>query len=349
MSRSGMFRSLLGRVWKGIGIDLAMDLGTANTLIYLKGKGIVLNEPSVIAIDLRTKRTLSIGKDAQEFLGRAPEWIWTGRPLKDGVIADFDCAMAMIKGFLARIFKPRVWLNPRIVIGVPSGITQVEKRAVKDAAYEAGAGTIHLVEEPMAAAIGTGLDVERPKGNLIVDIGGGTTEVAVISLCATAYCESIRVAGDEMDEALARYLQKTMHLEISTDMAESIKLRIGCAIPDADIGPMEVTGKYLGRGGPRTVELTSRHMSEALTEPVDAILDAVRRALQSSPPTLLSDIKERGIVLTGGGSLLAGLDTLITKMTGIRAYVADAPLTSVVRGCGVAIEDPVRWKRIFIA
>ena len=349
MSRSGRFRNLLGRVWKGIGIDLAMDLGTANTLIYLRGKGIVLDEPSVIAVDSRTKETIAIGKKAQEYLGRTPPWIWTGRPLKDGVIADFDSAMAMIKGFLGKVFKPHFWINPRIVIGVPSGITQVEKRAVREAAYEAGARTIHLMEEPMAAAMGTGLDVERPKGNLIVDIGGGTTEVAVISLCATTYCESIRVAGDEMDEAVARYVQKTMHLEISPDMAETVKLSIGCAIPDPDVGSFEVTGKHIGKGGPRTVVLTSKDMSEALTEPVDAILDAIGRALQNSPPALLSDIKGRGIVLTGGGSLLKGLDQLITKMTGIRAYLADDSLKSVVKGCGMAIEDPVRWKRIFIA
>lgn len=349
MSRSGKFRSVLGRMWKGIGIDLAMDLGTANTLVYLKGKGIVLDEPSVIAIDTRSNRTVAIGKQAQEYLGRSPAWIWAGRPLKNGVIADFDWAMAMIKGFLASVFRPRFWVNPRIVIGIPSGITQVEKRAVKDAAYEAGARTIYLIEEPMAAAMGTGLDVERPKGNLIVDIGGGTTEVAVISLCATTYCESIGVAGDEMDEAIVRYVQKNLHLEISPTTAEAVKIRIGCAIPSAADGSVQVTGKHLGRGGPRTVELTPAQISEALTEPVDAILDAIRRALENSPPALLADIKERGLVLTGGGSQLIGLDRLISTMIGIRAYLADAPLTSVVKGCGMAIEDPTRWKRIFVA
>ncbi len=342
-------RRVLGTVSGRLRIDLAMDLGTANTLIYLRDKGIVVNEPSAVAIDSRSNRIVAVGTDAWEYLGRTPPWIKAVRPLKDGVIADFDSAMAMIRGFLVRVFRPRAWASPRIVIGIPSGITQVEKRAVKDSAYQAGAREIFLVEEPMAAAIGAGLDVERPTGNAVVDIGGGTTEVAVISLCSTAYCESVRVAGDEMDEAIVRFLYRTMRIEITPAMAEAIKLRIGCAIPTGPERRMEVTGKEVGRGGPRTVEISSLQLSEALTEPVDAILDAIRRALENTPPALLSDIKDRGIILAGGGALLPGLDVLVEQMTGIRALVAEDPLTSVVHGCGTAIEDLRRWRRIFVA
>jgi len=330
------------------GIDLAMDLGTANTLIYLKEKGIVVNEPSVVAIDTRNKKTVAVRREAREFLGRAAKHILAARPLKDGVIADFDAAMAMIRGFLARVFKPRFWLHPRIVIGVPSGITKVEKRAIKDSAYEAGAREIFLLEEPMAAAMGVGLDVERPLGNMVVDIGGGTTEVAVISLYGTVYCESIRVAGDEMDEAIALYLQRQMHLEISLARAEEIKIRIGCAVPEGEDRKMDVTGRQLGDGGPRTVELTSFQMSEALEKPVDEILDTVRRALEKIPPALLADIQERGIILTGGGALLSGLAPLIARMTGMKVSLAEDPLASVVRGCGMAVEDPARWHRVLI-
>ncbi|HMK34315.1 MAG TPA: rod shape-determining protein [Desulfomonilaceae bacterium] len=346
----GKIREFFRSAGKNFTIELAMDLGTANTLIYLKGKGIIVNEPSVIAIDITTNQTIALGRQARDFLGRTPPHIRAERPLKDGVIADFDAAMAMIKGFLGMVFKPRFWLNPLLVIGVPSGITQVEKRAVKDSAYEAGARHIHLIEEPMAAAVGAGLDVERPLGNMVVDIGGGTTEVAIISLCATSYCESIRVAGDEMDEAILRYLQRNMHLEITLAQAEEIKIRIGCASAEEspDLGMM-VTGKELGRGGPRTVELTSAHISEALEEPVDAILDTIRRALENAPPALLSDVKERGLVLTGGGALLSGLDRLIYRMTGVPAFIADDPLATVVTGCGMAIENPERWRRIFIS
>lgn len=326
-----------------------MDLGTANTLIYLKGRGIVVNEPSVIAIDVTSNQTIALGRQARDFLGRTPPHIKAERPLKDGVIADFDAAMAMIKGFLGMAFTPKFWVNPLLVIGVPSAITPVEKRAVRDSAYQAGARHIYLIEEPMAAAMGAGLDVERPLGNMVVDIGGGTTEVAIISLCATSYCESIPVAGDEMDEAILRYLQRSMHLEVTASQAEEIKMRIGCASsedgPDAS---MTVTGKELGRGGPRTLELHSSQISEALEEPVDAILDTIRKALENAPPALLADIKERGLVLTGGGALLSGLDRLIHRMTGIPTEVADDPLASVVTGCGMAIENPDRWRQIFI-
>ncbi len=330
-------------------IELAMDLGTANTLIHLRGRGIVLNEPSVVAIDRTTNRPVAIGEDAAEYMGRTPEWITAGRPLKDGVIADFDAAMAMIREFLKKVFKPRFWNNPTLVVGVPSGITQVEKRAVKDAAYEAGARRIFLVEEPMAAALGAGLDVEKPCGNMVVDIGGGTTEVAVISLCATVYCESIRVAGDEMDEAIVRYLARTLRLEITPSLAEKVKIAVGCAGRSDRDETVEITGKEIGSGGPRRAAITSAQVSEALEEPVDAILDAVRRTLESAPSSMLADIQDRGMILTGGGALLPGLDHLLETMTGIPAHVVEDPLTSVVKGCGMALEEPKRWKRIFIA
>jgi rod shape-determining protein MreB and related proteins len=340
--------SLLRHPAKAFRIDLAMDLGTANTLIYIKGEGIVVNEPSLVAIDTRTGHTVAVGRAAREFLGRAPAHIRAERPLKDGVIADLDAAMAMIRGLLAKAFKPRFSLNPRIVVGIPSGITQVEKRAVRDSAYQAGGRHIMLVEEPMAAAIGAGLDVERPKGNMVVDIGGGTTEVAVISLCATTYCESVRVAGNAMDQAIVRHLQRHLHLEISPGLAEQIKIRIGCVRPLPEDPTMVVTGKEVARGGPRTIELRSSVVCEALEEPVDAILDTIRRALELVPAALTEDIKNRGLVLTGGGALLEGLDGLIEHMIGIRAARSDDPLTSVVRGCGTIIEDPKRWERIFV-
>lgn len=347
----GLFDTLKGIVaWlaRGSSRDMAMDLGTANTLVYVKGQGIVVNEPSVVAIDTRTDQVVAIGWEARDYLGRTAPHVEALRPLKNGVIADFDAAMAMIRGFLAKAFKSRLRARHRVVIGVPSGITQVERRAVRDAAYEVGARFIHLVEEPMAAAMGAGLDVEKPRGNMVVDIGGGTTEVAIISLSTTAYCESIRVAGDEMDDAILRYVQRTMHLGITPAIAEEIKIRIGCAVVTEEDRSMQVTGKDLGSGGPRTVELTSSQIAEALEEPVDAILDAIREALENASPALLSDIKDRGVVLTGGGAMLSGLDVLIHKMTGMRTYRADDPLTSVVRGCSMAIEDLPRWKGIFI-
>lgn len=343
--RLSAWSEFFNQPWK---VDLAMDLGTANTLVYVKGRGIFLNEPSIIAIDTRDNSVIALGREAREYLGRTPPHIKADRPLKDGVIADFDAAEAMIKGFMRKIFKPRFWVNPSIVIGVPSGITQVEKRAVRESAYEAGARHIYLVEEPMAAAMGAGLDVETPKGNMVVDIGGGTTEVAIISMCNTHYCETIKTAGDEMDEAIVRYLQRTMQMEITQASAEDVKLRIGCATEECEQRTLRITGKEMGRGTPKSVELNSTHLSRALEEPVDAILDTIRSALENSPPALLADIEERGIILTGGGALLSGLDRLIFKMMGIRAYVAEDPLACVVLGCGMAMENPNRWSRIFI-
>jgi rod shape-determining protein MreB and related proteins len=338
----------LFRYQNALRVDLAMDLGTANTLIYVKGEGIVVNEPSLVAIDTRTQKTVAVGRAAREFLGRAPAHIRAERPLRDGVIADFDAAMAMIQGLLAKAFRPHFWLNPRIAIGIPSGITQVEKRAVKEAAYRSGGRFIRLVEEPMAAAVGAGVDVGRPMGNMVVDIGGGTTEVAIIALGATAYCESLRMAGHEMDQAIVRYFQRHLHLEIAPTLAEQVKIKLGCALPLPGDPTMTVTGKDVGKGGPRTTEVRASLICEALEQPVDAILDAIRRALENVSAALIEDVKSQGLILTGGGALLSGLDRLIEHMSGIRAHIADDPLTSVVRGCGIAIEDPKKWERIFV-
>jgi rod shape-determining protein MreB len=345
----GKLRTLLNRMRKSFRVDLAMDLGTANTLVYVKGEGIILNEPSAVAIDTRSKRTIALGREADRILGHVPPHILVAKPLEDGVIANFDAAGAMIRGFLSRAPRGIFRMNPRIVIGIPSGITPVEKRAVRDSAYQSGVRSIYLVEEPMAAAIGAGLEVDSPSGNMIVDIGGGTTEVAVISLGSTAYCESVRTAGDVMDQAIVRYLQRNMHLEVSPKAAEDIKIRIACADVPGIQRTMSITGKELGIGAVKTVELTSSQMCEALEEPVDEILDTIRRAMEHAPPALLSDIKDRGLVLTGGGSLLNGLDALIAKMTGIKTTMADDPLASVVRGCGLVVEDLDRWKHVFVA
>lgn len=343
----------IGRAYRtirsNVHVDLAMDLGTANTLVYAKGRGIVLNEPSVVAIDTRTGLIIASGREAEQLQGRTPPHIVTVRPLKDGVIADLDAAKAMIGGFFSAVVTLHFWVSPRIVIGIPTGITPLEMRALRESARMAGARRIHLVEEPMAAALGAGLDVNSPKGIMIVDIGGGTTEVAVISNGTTAYSESVRTAGDAMDEAIMRYLQRYMHLEIGQPLAEEIKIRIGCADPPNNEQTMQITGKELGKGVVRSVTLTSSQVSEALEETVDEILDTIRRAMEDAPPALLVDIREQGLILTGGGSLLSGLDGLITKMIGVKATMADDPLASVVRGCGTALEDLQRWKRIVLA
>ncbi len=334
------FRQTLHFWSRSLRTELAMDLGTANTLVYRKGSGIVLDEPSVVALESRTGLRVALGAEAKSYLGRTPDHIRAVRPLKDGVIADFDAATAMVNGFLERVHKPRFWINPKIIIGVPSGITPVEKRALKEAAYMAGARYIYLMEEPMAAAIGGGLNIYRPRGNMIVDIGGGTTEIAVITLASTAYSESIRIAGDQMDDAVLKYVYKNLHVELTPAQAEEVKIRIGCASADDMDRRITVTGKEVGRGGPRTIEIHSSQVAEALEETVDTILDTIRRALEQVSPALLSDIKDRGILLTGGGALLTGLDKLIQKMTGIETRVAENPLTSVVMGCAIALEDP---------
>jgi rod shape-determining protein MreB and related proteins len=328
--------------------DLAMDLGTANTLIFKKNQGIVLNEPSVVAINNETGQVLAVGKEAKEFLGRTPPRISAIRPMKDGVIADFDVTREMIKYFLLKARGGSRYFQPNLVIGVPSGITQVEKRAVIESALEAGARDIYLIEEPMAAAIGAGLAVESKGANMVVDIGGGTTEVAIISLFATAYCESIRVAGDEMNEAIMYHLQKKHRLQIGENTAEQIKMEYGSAFPLEKPISFQVSGKEVFSGIPRTIQLSDQDLREGMAEPIWAIVDAVKRALEKTPPELAGDISEQGMTLAGGGALLQGLDRLIQRETGLRVQVAHDPLTSVVLGAGKALVESDFYLRVFI-
>lgn len=328
--------------------DLAMDLGTANTLIYQKGNGIVLNEPSVVALTADTRKIVAVGQEAKEFLGRTPKKIEAIRPMKDGVIADFNVTQEMIKFFLTKVQGPRRLIRPRIVIGVPTGITQVEKRAVIEAAQMAGAREVHLVDEPMAAAIGAGINIHLPQGCIIVDIGGGTTEVAVISLSAIAYSESIRVAGDETNDAIMRYMQKKHQLLIGENTAEKAKMAIGNAFPPETPAMFDIRGKQMLTGKPQVVTVNSDEMREALAEPVQAIIETVRRALEKTPPELSADIYDSGITLAGGGALLKGLDQLIARETGLAVNLTDDPLTSVAIGAGLVMEELNAYREVFV-
>lgn len=339
-----MFERLLG-FWSK---DLAMDLGTANTLVYLRGTGIVLNEPSVVAINKDTQQVLAVGQEAKNIIGRHGHNIVTIRPLKDGVIADFEVTSIMIKYFLGKVLSRRQMIKPRLVVAVPTGITSVEKRAVIEAAEQAGARQVNLVEEPMAAAIGTELLIDQPVGNMVVDIGGGTTEVAVISMFAVAYSESVRVAGDEANEAIMRYIQRERQIAISENMAESIKIRIGSAIPLEQSMKLEIPGKEILTGFPRTFTVTDEEVREAIQEPVQVIVDSVLRALEKTPPDLAGDLGENGFWLAGGGALLRGLDQLLHQKTGLRVNIAEDPLTSVARGAGRVIEDYAFYQQVFI-
>lgn len=339
-----MFERLLG-FWSK---DLAMDLGTANTLVYLRGTGIVLNEPSVVAINKDTQQVLAVGQEAKNIIGRHGHNIVTIRPLKDGVIADFEVTSIMIKYFLGKVLSRRQMIKPRLVVAVPTGITSVEKRAVIEAAEQAGARQVNLVEEPMAAAIGTELLIDQPVGNMVVDIGGGTTEVAVISMFAVAYSESVRVAGDEANEAIMRYIQRERQIAISENMAESIKIRIGSAIPLEQSMKLEIPGKEILTGFPRTFTVTDEEVREAIQEPVQVIVDSVLRALEKTPPDLAGDLGENGFWLAGGGALLRGLDQLLHQKTGLRVNISDDPLTSVARGAGRVIEDYAFYQQVFI-
>ncbi|MCX5813326.1 MAG: rod shape-determining protein [Proteobacteria bacterium] len=328
---------------------LAMDLGTANTLIYMKEEGVVLNEPSVVAMDNVNGKVIAVGRDAKEYIGRTPPNISAIRPLKDGVIADFDVTKAMIKYFLMVVRKDRKISKPKMVVGVPSGITQVEKKAVVDACFHVGIRDVFLIEEPMAAAIGSQLPIEKPMGNMVVDIGGGTTEVAIISLSATAYSESLRVAGDELDESIVRYLQKKHQLSIGLIAAEKIKMEAASIYPmNYRNIPVSIVGKDMLTGIPKILKISEEEIREAIEEPVAAIVDAVRRALEKLPPEFVSDLNETGMILTGGGALLKGLDQRIEAETGIRVKINDEPLLSVVMGAGQALEDMKRYKRVFI-
>lgn len=322
--------------------DIAIDLGTANTVVFVRGKGIVLNEPSVVAVRVQSNQVLAAGKSAKEMLGKTPENIIACRPMRDGVIANFELTESMLRYFIRAVHDDRRTLvRPRMVIGVPSGITQVELRAVKETAKLAGAREVHTILEPLAAAIGAGLAIEEPSGNLIVDIGGGTTEVAVISLKAVVFCKSVRVGGDEMDRAIVQYVKRKYNLLIGERTAERIKIEVGSAmmLPELSKESVEVKGRDLVTGVPKTVVLTSQEVNEALIETVASIVDVVRIALENTPPELSSDLVDRGIVLAGGGSLLKGLDKLLSKETGLPVRVADDPLFCVVNGAGAVIEN----------
>ena len=326
---------------------IGIDLGTANTLIYVSGKGIVLQEPSVVAIDLERGIPLAVGDEAKLMLGRTPGNIRAVRPLRDGVIADFDAAEQMIKTFIQKGNEGRGVLAPRLVIGIPSGVTGVERRAVREAGL-AGARTVHLIEEPVAAAIGAGLPVTEPVGTMIVDIGGGTTEVAVLSLGGTVISESVRVAGDELSDAITTYLKKVHNLVVGERTAEEIKIRLGSAFPDDsfDDTAMDVRGLHLLSGLPRTITVRAGDLREAMTEPLNVIVEAVKRTLERTPPELAADIVDRGIVLAGGGALLRGISELISHETGILVHIADDPLLCVVNGCGQVLEDYKRLERV---
>ncbi|MEB3204978.1 MAG: rod shape-determining protein [Candidatus Sericytochromatia bacterium] len=338
-----MFNQLFSRFSR----DMGIDLGTANTLVFVRGKGIVLREPSVVTVSHNQRNFVhAVGEEAKQMLGRTPGNIVPIRPLMDGVIADFDAAETMLKHFIRKASDRQAFSRPRMVIGIPSGVTGVERRAVQDAAYQAGAREVYLIEEPMAAAIGAGLPVEEPTGSMIVDIGGGTTEVAVISLGGIVVSKSVRVAGDELTDSIATYLRKVHNLSIGERTAEEIKIRLGSAYPTGEDEEMEVRGLYNLTGLPRTVTITTSEVREAIQEPVSAIVDAVRFTLEKTPPELAADIIDRGIVLAGGGALLQGLDQLISSRTEMPVHIADDPLSCVVMGTGRVLEQFPKLKRV---
>ncbi len=325
--------------------DIGIDLGTATTLVFVKGEGVVLCEPSVVAIEKDTNRVVAVGEEAKKMLGRTPGNIVAIRPMKDGVISDFEITEAMLKYFIRKVHGRQKLLSPAMVIAIPSGITAVEKRAVRDSAERAGARSVELIEEPKAAAVGVGLPVEEAAGNMIVDVGGGTTEFAVISLGGLVYAKSIRIAGDEMDSSIIEYLRKTYNLMIGERTAEEIKIRIGSAYPLEEEINMDVRGRDLISGLPKTISITSVEIREALFDPVQAIVDASKSTLEQTPPELAADLIDRGIVMAGGGSLLRGLDKRIAEETGLPVHIADDPLTAVVLGTGQMLNMPVRLRR----
>ncbi|SES74954.1 rod shape-determining protein MreB [Natronincola peptidivorans] len=326
-------------IFKLFSKDMGIDLGTANTLVYVKGKGIVLREPSVVAIQNDTKTVLAVGEEAKRMIGRTPGNIVAIRPMKDGVIADFDITQNMLKYFIRKVYSRKTLVSPRVVVCVPSGVTEVEKRAVEEAALQAGAREAYLIEEPMAAAFGAGLPVEEPTGSMVVDIGGGTTEVAIISLGGIVTAKSIRVGGDELDEAIVQHIKRQYNLMIGERTAEEVKITIGSAFPKKTDAKMLIRGRDLVSGLPKTLEITSSEILEALREPVSQIVDAIKFTLEKTPPELAADIMEIGIMLTGGGALLEGLDQLVRKETGMPVQIAEEPLDCVALGTGKMIED----------
>ncbi|MDP2168349.1 MAG: rod shape-determining protein [Thermodesulfovibrionales bacterium] len=330
--------------------DLAIDLGTANTLVYVRGKGIVCNEPSVVVVRKDNKKTVAVGADAKKMLGKCPSNIMAIRPMKDGVIADFDATGEMLKYFIAKVHNRRSFVSPRVIIGVPSGITQVEQRAVKDAALASGAREVYLIEEPMAAAVGVGLPVGEPSGNMIVDIGGGTTDIAVISLDGIVFSKASRVGGDKMDESIMAYIKRRYNLMIGDRTSEQIKIEIGTAYDMKSKQPMtmDIKGRDLISGIPKTVQINEDEIREALSEPVGVILETIKVTLENTPPELAADIVDKGIVLAGGGALLKGLDALIRQETGLPVVVAEDPLTAVVRGVGKMLDEIELLKKVAI-
>ncbi len=341
-----MFDWLVGRLSR----DMGVDLGTANTLVYIRREGVVLREPSVVAKSTEDGHILAVGEEAKRMLGRTPGHITAMRPLRDGVIADFDTTAAMLAYFIKKGMRTRALFRPRVIVGIPSGVTEVEKRAVVDATMQAGAREAYLIEEPMAAAIGAGLPVSEPVGSMIVDIGGGTTEVAVIALGGIVTSRSIRVAGDEMDEAIIQYARRAYNLLIGERSAEEIKIAIGSAYPlDHEEQVVDVRGRDLLSGLPRTVRMTSTEIREAMAEPIQAIVEAVKQTLERTPPELAADIVDRGIVLTGGGALLRGMDRLLAEETGMPVTLTDDPLSDVALGTGRALEEIETLRKILIA
>lgn len=328
--------------------DLAIDLGTANTLVYVAGKGVVLREPSVVAVHRDSKHVLAVGTDAKRMLGRTPGSILAIRPMKDGVIANFEITEAMLKYFITKVHNRKKLVRPRIIIGVPSGITQVEKRAVRDSAESAGAREVYLIEEPMAAAIGVGLPIQEPSGNMIVDIGGGTTEVAVISLSGIVYSRSMRIGGDVMDETIVNYIKRKYNLLIGERSGENIKIHLGSAAPLTDKLTLEVKGRDLVAGIPKTLLINDVEIREALSEPVSNIVETVKIALERTPPELAADIVDKGIVLAGGGALLRGLDVLLREETGLPIGIAEDPLSAVVLGAGHLLDELDLLRKISI-
>ncbi|MCX5753448.1 MAG: rod shape-determining protein [Candidatus Krumholzibacteria bacterium] len=339
---------MLDRLANYFSNDIAIDLGTANTLVYVKGSGIVLNEPSVVAVDQKTKKVYAVGAEAKAMLGKTPAHIVAIRPLKDGVIADFEITEVMLREFIKKAQKKRFFIRPRIVIAVPSGITEVERRAVTDSAQNAGAREVYLIAEPVASAIGVGLPVDKPSGNMVIDIGGGTTEIAVIALNGIVTDMSIRVAGDEMDEAIVLHIKKAYNLLIGDQTAEHVKMVIGSATKLKKEEEMEIKGRDLVSGIPKTLKISSVEVREALAEPVSQIVAAVKTALEQTPPELAADIVDRGIVMTGGSSLLRGLDTLLKEETNLPINVVEDPLTCVVLGCGKVLSNLHQYERIIM-
>ena len=343
-----MFYQILSKYFAS---DIGIDLGTANCLVFVKDKGIVLSEPSVVAIATGSNEVLAVGSEAKRMLGRTPGNIKAVRPMKDGVIANFEITEDMLRYFIHKarkeVKKSQRFLPPRVLVAVPSGITEVETRAVKDSAQRAGAGEIHLIEEPMAAAIGVGLPVAEPSGSMIVDIGGGTTEVAVISFAGIVESRSVRVGGDEMDIALSQHMKKVYNLMVGERTAEEIKISIGSAYPTNDTQTLEVKGRDLMSGLPKTISITAEEVRKALTEPITTIVESVRATLEKCPPELAADLIDRGIMLAGGGALLKGLDRLLTEETGLPVFVADDPLKAVANGTGIVLQEMDTMHRAF--